>query len=303
MINSRIIRIGGGLFFVAAVALLLTGEPLALATEGEALVNRWACGLDDNCTTGGIDDGWTHNQYVSEQTCCKAPNPADPTIQGGQAFKNGPKNGAGQAGYWSVSQQVFALEDRGIAAADTYTVAFQTMIISQADDATLIADLYTDSGVVNVLTHHRGDTPTDTSPYGGFDLYAGAPVQVEYSTTYTLEIRTIYTGTVSTLGIKWTGLSLWFEGQSEPTETPTPSETPTETATPTPTETPTETPTPTETNTPTPTETPTETPTPSATPTATSTPMPLSLEPGYYQIVCPGLLIFDAPYVLCEGNE
>jgi hypothetical protein len=294
MINSRIIRVGGGLFFVAAVvALLLTGEPLALATEGEALVNRWACGLDDNCTEGGINDGWTHNEFVSEQTCCKAPNPADPTVQGGQAFKNGPVNGNGQAGYWSVSQQVFSLEDRGIAAADTYTMTFEAMIISQADDATLIADLHTDSGVVNVLTHHRGDTPTDTSPYGGFDLFTGAPVQVEYSTTYTLEIRTIYTGTVSTLGIKWTGLSLWAEGQSEPTETPTPSETPTETATATPTD------TPTATDTPEPTATPTETPTLTATPVY----LPLIITPGYYEIQCDGLLIFNAPYVICEDGS
>jgi hypothetical protein len=303
MSNRRLIQFGGGLFFVAVAALLLVGEPLALASAGEALVNRWGCGLDDNCTTGGITDGWSHNQYVSEQTCCKAPSPSDPTVQGGQAFKNGPKNGQGQAGHWSNSQQVFTLEDRGIAAADTYTVTFQAIIISQADDATLIADLHTDNGVVNVLTHHQGDTPADTSPYGGFDLYQGAPVQVAYSSAYTLEIRTIYTGTVSTLGIKWTGLSLWFEGQSEPTETPTPSETPTETATATPTETATVTETPTPTDIPTPTETPTETPTPSATPTATSTPQPLSLEPGYYQIVCPGLLIFDAPYVLCEDGS
>jgi hypothetical protein len=177
------------------------------------------------------------------------------------------------------------------------------MIITQADDATLIADLHTDSGVVNVFTHHMGDTPTDTSPYGGLSCIVASRCRWVIPASTRLEIRTIYTGTVSTLGIKWTGLSLWFEGQSEPTETPTPSETPTETATATPTETATVTETPTPTDIPTPTETPTETPTPSATPTATSTPQPLSLEPGYYQIVCPGLLIFDAPYVLCEDGS
>jgi hypothetical protein len=143
--------------------------------------------------------------------------PDKPGRQGGQAFKNGPKNGQGQAGQWSVSQQVFTLEDRGIEVTGAYTATFEAMIITQADDATLIADLHTDSGVVNVFTHHMGDTPTDTSPYGGFELYRGEPVQVAYSSVYTLEIRTIYTGTISTLGIKWTGLSLWFEGQPEPT--------------------------------------------------------------------------------------
>jgi hypothetical protein len=70
-----------------------------------------------------------------------------------------------------------------------YTATFEAMIITQADDATLIADLHTDSGVVNVFTHHMGDTPTDTSPYGGFELYRGQPVQVGYSSVYTLEIR------------------------------------------------------------------------------------------------------------------
>lgn len=291
MTNTRIIRVGGGLFFAAAVALLLVGEPLAQASAGEALVNRWACGLDDDCQEGGIYDGWTHNQYVSEQTCCKGPSPTNPSTNGGQAFKNGPVNGNGQAGQWSVSQQVFALEDRGIATADTYTVTFEAIILSQADAATLTADLYTDSGVVNVLTHQRGDTPTDTSPYGLFDLYAGAPVQVGYSTAYTLEIRTIYTGTVSTLGIKWTGLSLWFEGQSALTETPTPTETPTETPTPTETATPTEN----ATATATPTETPTSTP--------TAVYLPLLLTPGAYEVLCPGLLVFDAPYVICEVSE
>jgi hypothetical protein len=194
-VNTKTARIAGAvaaLLVLGAVVALSLRSPETAVVAGEALVNRWACGLDDNCTTGGIDEAWTHNQYVSEQTCCKAPSPTNPAVQGGQAFKNGPKNGQGQAGQWSVSQQVFTLEDRGIEVTGTYTATFEAMIITQADDATLIADLHTDSGVVNVFTHHMGDTPTDTYPYGGFELYRGEPVQVAYSSVYTLEIRTLH---------------------------------------------------------------------------------------------------------------
>lgn len=280
----------------------------SLAQSGEVLVNRWACGLDDNCTEGGIYEGWTHNQYVSEQTCCKAPSPSDPTVMGGQAFKNGPKNGQGQADQWSVSQQVFNLSERGIATADAYTVTFQALIISQAADATLVADLYGDGEfLANVLTHRRGDTPDDTSPYGGFDLFQGDPVVIGYAETYTLEIRSIYTGTISTLGIKWTGVSLQFEvvevATSTPTETPTETPTATATETPTPTETPTETSTPT--MTPTETETPTVTPTATETPTSTPTAvyMPLILTPGAWLLQCPGALLIEGPYIICEEAE
>lgn len=279
---------------LAAVFLITVSLMSSLSTSGEALINRWACGVDDICTEGGIDEAWVHNQYVSEQTCCKAPSPSDPTVQGGQAFKNGPKNGAGQAGHWSVSQQGFSLSERGIATAETYTVTFQTLIISQADDATLVADLYGDGQfLANVLTHRRGDTPADTSPYGGFDLYAGDSVTVGYAETYTLEIRSIYTGTLSTLGVKWTGVSLWFEVADEPTPTPAPTETATATETPTPTSTATETPTLE------PTATATETPT--ATPTVVY--VPLILTPGAWELICEGGLIFDGVFVVCEEVE
>lgn len=233
MTNNKVLAFLGT---VLAGLILSLGMLSTLSASGEALVNRWGCGLEDNCQTGGIDAGWNHNLYVSEQTCCKAPNPANPSQQGGQAFKNGPVNGSGQQGQTSVSQQVFRLDERGIASADVYTVTFAAIIIAQANGASLTADLYGDAGhLATLLTYNLGDTPTDTSPYSGFSLYRGDPVVVTYSETYTLEVRTIYTGTTSTLGIKWTGLSAWFEAGQLATPTETPTETPTAEPEPTPT--------------------------------------------------------------------
>jgi hypothetical protein len=279
----------GGVLFVAVVALLLVGEPLASGPVN-VIVNQWALGID-NATgcPGDINSGWNHNAEMSLSRCSKNPAPPDGTGQGGAAFKCGPTQGQCSVNTLGESWQDFNPQDRGVVASSTYTVTYSHLQVCVGCTFVRVELLgSTDSGQtwvnLGTLLDYLPDDPP-CSPAAIWEKHCGGPLLVNHYDLYRLYVTGMYH---QQSGYKFTGVNLSFEPAGDP-PTATPTETPTETPTPT--------------DTPTPTETPTETPTPSATPTATATPQPLSLEPGYYQIVCPGLLVFDVPYVLCEDGS
>lgn len=283
MTNRRIIRVGGGLFFVAAMALILTGEPMTAIAEPHGLRNVWAKGVDDTNCPGDIHSEWVHSPTVSLSRCPKNPSPDGGP---GAAFKNGPVQGLGQPGVETTSTQTFTLPE-----AESHQLTFSMLAVCVRCDYIIVELRDGDGALLGTLLE------IDDSYAGGVDTGEGwlrfsSPVlAVPHLPEYRLVIRSMWTVSNS-LGAKWTGLRL----EDDPIlATATATATATETAVPT--ETPTETPEPT--STPTPTATATETPT--STPTAVY--LPLILTPGAYEVLCPGLLVFDAPYVICEVSE
>lgn len=331
MKQSRL-RLAGG-----AAALLLLGTVLAVSLWPETretavrssapallpepvnvIVNAWALGID-NATgcPGDINSGWQHNQEMSLSRCYKNPAPPDGTSSGGAAFKCGPTQGQCSANTLGESWQDFDVLDRGVTAASTYTVTYSHLQVCVGCTFVRVELLGSnDSGQTwaqlgTLLDFEPDDPPCDTAAI--WETHCGGPLVVAHHDLFRLYVTGMYS---QQSGYKFTGVNLSFEPVAgpptatatdtpAPTETAVPTETPTATATDTatPTETATETavPTDTATATPTPTETATPTETPTSTPTAVY--LPLLLTPGAWLLQCPGALITEGPYIICEVGE
>lgn len=243
------------------------------------LRNVWAKGVADDSCPGDIASEWAHSPTVSLSRCPK--NPA-PDGGDGAAFKNGPVQGLGQSGVETTSTQAFTLET-----AVSHQLTFSMLAVCVRCDY-IVVELHDGSGTLLGTLLEIDATGAGGADMGeGWPRYTGPVLAVPHLPEYQLVIRSMWTRSDS-LGAKWTGLQL----EDDPiVATATPTETATATALPTDT--------PTATATPEPTATATETPT--STPTAVY--LPLVLTPGAYQVVCPGLLVFDAPYIICEVDE
>lgn len=217
------------------------------------LQNTWALGIDNvtGCP-GDINSGWVHSETVSLSRCYKNPSPDAPN--GGAAFKNGPKNGLGQAGIETTSSQTFILPY----SADGHELTFSALIICVRCDY-LIAELYGDGQYLGELLHYTEGIASCGE--WGWQRYCGEPLTIPQANEYEIVIRSLWTESNS-LGVKWTGLEL--------TDMPLG-----------------------------PMPTPTDTPEP----TATAVYLPLVLEPGNYELQCPGTLIIDSDFVTCEAGN
>lgn len=282
---------------------VLTGEPAGAEPHG--LRNVWAKGVDNNNCPGDINSEWTHSPTISLSRCPKNPSPDGGP---GAAFKNGPVNGLGQSGVETTSTQIFTLPD-----ALSHQLTFSMLAVCVRCDY-IIVELYANDGdnlamATLLIIDDSGAGGVDTGE--GWPRYTSPQVTVPHATMYTLVIRSLWTKSDS-LGAKWTGLRLddvpilataTATGTAVPIETPT--DTPTATALPT--DTPTHAPTATSSATPTATAVPTDTPepTPASTPTATPTNiyLPLILSPGSWELLCPGVLTVEGPFVTCLARE
>ncbi len=276
-------------FFLAlvGVAFLLTGEPTGAQTPApvQVLINTWALGVNEavGCP-GDINGGWQHNAEISLSRCYKNPAPPDGQQQGGAAFKCGPVNGQCAPGTIGQSWQDFNAQDRGVPLAGAYEVSFTSYIVCVGCDY-LRADLLGSNDGQNwsyldtVLDFLPGSDPCGP---GIWSKYCGSAVMVPHYDQYRLLIESSYS---QQLGVKWTGLELWFTPQE--LATPTETAVPTNTATPEPTI----------------TTTPTADPTQTPTPAATEAYLPLVLTPGAWLLQCPGNLTTAGPYVVCEAGD
>ena len=287
--NIKTVRIAG-----AVAALLVLGTVVALSLRSQetavrssvpallpepvnVIINAWALGID-NATgcPGDINGGWQHNQEMSLSRCYKNPAPPNGTSSGGAAFKCGPTNGQCSPNTLGESWQDFNPQDRGVTAASTYTVTYSHLQVCVGCTFVRVELMGSDDSgqtwaqLGTLLDYEPDDPPCDTAAI--WETHCGGPLVVPHHDLYRLYITGMYH---QQSGYKFTGVNLSFEPIEEPTATPT------ETATATATDTPTETPT--------------------STPTAVY--LPLILTPGAYQVACPGLLIFDAPYIICEVGE
>lgn len=323
--KTSTVRIAGALagllLLGTAVALLWRPEETAVRTSSPApllpepinvIHNAWALGDDDaDGCPGNITDSWNHNQEMSLSRCSKNPAPPEGLTSGGSAFKCGPTNGQCSANALGESWQDFNAQSRGVVASSTYTVTYSHLQVCVGCTFVKVELLGSDDSgqtwvnLGTLLDYLPDDPPCSTAAI--WEKHCGGPLLVTHYDLYRLYVTGMYH---QQSGYKFTGVNLSFQPADEPptptaTATATPTETPTATATPTPTETATETAVPTET----PTATPAETPTPSATPTetATSTPtavyLPLILEPGAWLLQCPGQLVVEGPYIICEAGE
>lgn len=265
------IRAVGGVFFVAVVALLLVGEPLA-SEPVNVIRNAWALGNDnaDGCP-GNITNSWGHNAEMSLSRCSKNPAPPDGTTQGGAAFKCGPVNGQCDPNTLGESWQDFNAQDRGVMASSTYTVTYSHLQVCVGCTFVRVELLGSDDSgqtwdsLGTLLDFEPDDPSCSTATF--WPTYCGGPLVVNHYDLYRLYITGMYH---QQSGYKFTGVNLSFEPAS-------PATTPTETAVPT------------------------ETPTPQPTPTPTPIYLPLVLQPGNYELFCNGTNItVNGRYVTCE---
>jgi len=200
--------------FTTAMTALVMTIGAARAATGQVLVNTWACTIgDDDCTPGDIDEGWSHNEFISLSRCCKNPAPPSGLLQGGAAFKVGPPAHGGTAnpGDTGVMTQTIVMSNTGVSPSDYYTVNFSSLIVCVGCDF-LVADLYglDEESEWEYVGRVMDYLPGQTSCGPGFwPRYCGDTLVVPHFDEYLFELSMQYT--YGPLGVKATGLELLFE--------------------------------------------------------------------------------------------